>query len=84
MDNASELYNDVPGRWGKIRKGLRKFGKTNAAFAAWAELLPSQSEYVSVLCGGLKLIFGVSIPPDIRIPHTDDQEGCSPLTTSEG
>jgi hypothetical protein len=60
VDQASTLYNDVPGAWGKIRKGLRKFGKTDQVFQAWAVLLPSQSEYFSVLCGGFKLICGVS------------------------
>ena len=56
---ASERYNDVPGFWGKIRKGLRSFGTNNQVFDAWSGLLPTQSQYLSVLCGGLKLIFSV-------------------------
>ena len=61
VDEASTQYAQIPGLWGKIRKGLRRFGKNNQAFIAWAEVLPSQSEYFSILCGGLKLIFGVSL-----------------------
>lgn len=59
VDKASEKYNDESGGWGKVRKAFRKFGRSNKVFEAWAEVLPSQSEYFSVLCGGLKLIFGV-------------------------
>ena len=59
VNAASERYNDVPGFWGKIRQGLRSFGTKNQVFDAWSGLLPTQSLYLSVLCGGLKLIFGV-------------------------
>ena len=61
VNQASESYKDVPGLWGKIRKGLRSLGSNNQVFEAWADLLPSQSEYFSVLCGGLKLIFRVGV-----------------------
>lgn len=60
MNAASERYNDVSGFWGKIRKGLRSFGDKDRVFDAWAGLLPQQSQYLSVLCGGLKLIFSAS------------------------
>ena len=59
VNAASQRYNDVSGFWGKIRKGLRSFGANNQVFDAWAGLLPTQSNYLSVLCGGLKLIFSV-------------------------
>ena len=59
VNAASERYNEVPGLWGKIRKGLRSFGVNNQVFDAWAGLLPTQSNYFSVICGGLKLIFSV-------------------------
>lgn len=43
---------------------LQKIGKvatdSSTMLSAWAEILPSQNEYFSVICGGLKLIFGVS------------------------
>ena len=64
VNAASERYNDVSGFWGKIRKGLRSFGANNKVFDAWAGLLPTQSNYLSVLCGGLKLIFSVRPKPD--------------------
>jgi hypothetical protein len=46
------------------KKGFgSKMGRmmTNSAEAVlkWSELMPSQNEYFSVICGGLKLIFGV-------------------------
>ena len=59
VNAASERYNDVSGFWGKIRKGLRSFGNNNRVFDAWAGLLPTQSQYFSILCGGLKLIISV-------------------------
>ncbi|OJD25472.1 hypothetical protein ACJ73_03156 [Blastomyces percursus] len=60
VKKASYEYNDVSGFWGRIRKGLQSFGKNNKAFEAWASVLPSQSHYFSLLCGGLKLIFGAA------------------------
>ncbi|PGH30406.1 hypothetical protein GX50_06842 [[Emmonsia] crescens] len=60
VNKASDDYNDLSGFWGKIRKGLRSFGKNNKAFEAWASVLPSQSHYFSLLCGGFKLIFGAA------------------------
>ncbi|PGH07687.1 hypothetical protein GX51_01696 [Blastomyces parvus] len=60
VKKASDEYNDISGFWGHIRKGLRSFGKNNKAFEAWASVLPSQSHYFSLLCGGLKLIFGAA------------------------
>lgn len=56
MDIASQNYNDIPSFLGKIRRSSRK---TSDLFDAWASVLPSQSEYFSVICGGLKLRFGV-------------------------
>ncbi|KAF6218288.1 hypothetical protein HO133_005634 [Letharia lupina] len=60
VNAASERYNDVSGFWGKIRKGLRSFGANNQVFDAWTGLLPTQSQYLSILCGGLKLIFSAA------------------------
>jgi len=61
VQQAQDTCSDASGIWGKIQKGLRKFGSNANAFEAWAGLLPSGSEYISILCGGLKLIFGVCI-----------------------
>ncbi|EGC45637.1 conserved hypothetical protein [Histoplasma capsulatum var. duboisii H88] len=60
IKNASDEYNDVSGFWGRIRKGLRSFGKNHKAFKAWASILPSQSHYFSLLCAGFKLILGAA------------------------
>ncbi|MCJ1382835.1 hypothetical protein MMC17_005948 [Xylographa soralifera] len=38
------------------RRGYESFGKNSATFQSWLELLPTESNYLSVLCGGLKLI----------------------------
>jgi hypothetical protein len=61
VENASKQYNEPEGTWGKIRKAFRKSGDTAVSTSAWLALLPAQSEYFSVLCGGLTLIVGVSI-----------------------
>lgn len=61
VEDSSSRYNEPDGVWGKIRKAFRKSaGKADIA-SAWLTLLPNQSEYFSILCGGLKLIIGVSI-----------------------
>lgn len=60
VNEASQQYEEPKGHWGRIRKSLRKFGRDSRAFDAWAQTLPSQSQYFSIICGGLKLIFGVS------------------------
>ncbi|KAM7222207.1 hypothetical protein V8F06_002479 [Rhypophila decipiens] len=60
VDRAQSIYSDASGAWGKIQKGLRRFGSNAKAFEAWAGLLPAETEYTSVLCGGLKLIFGAA------------------------
>ena len=59
VDVASSQYNDPSGFWGKIRKVFRRGGDNAGPASAWLALLPTQSEYFSVLCGGLKLIIGV-------------------------
>lgn len=60
IDDASKQYTDCAGRWGKLRKALRRVGKVNTMVEAWSQLLPGQSAYFSILCGGLKLIFGAA------------------------
>lgn len=60
LEDASQQYNDPSGTWGKIRKAFRRSGDKAGPASAWLALMPTQSEYFSVLCGGLKLIIGVS------------------------
>ncbi|KAF4556158.1 Hypothetical protein D9617_1g080330 [Elsinoe fawcettii] len=44
------------GNFNKIRRALRSFSRRAAAANSFMKLLPSQSEYGSVLCGGIGLI----------------------------
>jgi hypothetical protein len=74
---ASENYNNVPGLWGKVRRGFRSFGKNNTVFTAWSSLLPSESQYFSILCGSVKLIIGVSVEPACMDVVADISRGCS-------
>jgi hypothetical protein len=59
VNHVAYQYKDSSTFWGKIRKGLRKFGDNHRAFDAWLGLLPTQSHYLSSLCGGLKLVIRV-------------------------
>ncbi len=45
---------------GLVYKKLRKFGDDSETFQSWLKLLPTESQYLSVLCGGLKLILGAA------------------------
>jgi len=62
IDTAVDNYQskEKNGVWGKIRLAFRKLGENGKAFEGWLGLLPEESEYFSVVCGGLKLIIGVS------------------------
>jgi len=51
---------DTKGFWGKIRLACRKLGDGSEAIQGWLGLLPQESEYLSVVCGGLKLILKVT------------------------
>lgn len=56
-----ERQNLTPGGVsGFVYKNLRKFGDNSETFQSWLKLLPTESHYLSVLCGGLTLILGVS------------------------
>lgn len=45
---------------GFMYKTLRKLGDNSETLQSWLKLLPTESHYLSVLCGGLTLILGVS------------------------
>ena len=49
------------GSRGFWRSKLRRFGGNSESFQAWLKLLPTESHYLSVLCGGLTLILSVRI-----------------------
>jgi hypothetical protein len=75
VDGALASYQDTSGPCGKIKKMLRKLGSQTDMLMAWSNLLPSQSEYFSLLCGGLKIIITVRAstvsvcPPTILTYH---------------
>lgn len=62
IDKAIDDYTskDKDGVWGKIRIGFRKLGDGSEAMQGWLGLLPTESQYLSIVCGGLKLILKVS------------------------
>ncbi|KAL2072395.1 hypothetical protein VTL71DRAFT_11738 [Oculimacula yallundae] len=62
MDSESEVFKDknTDGIWGKVCICFRKLGRNEAAFKPWIAFLPSDSEYFSVISGGLKVILGAA------------------------
>ena len=48
-----------PGFGGSIRRRARGFADNSESFQSWLKLLPSGSQYLSILCGGLTLVLGV-------------------------
>lgn len=46
---------------GFFHKNMRRFGDNSESLQPWLKLLPTESHYLSVLCGGLSLVLGVSI-----------------------
>lgn len=75
-EDTLRLYNQsindscasVPkGAKGFIQRGWRRFGRNSESFESWLKLLPTESQYLSVLCGGLQLIIGVSFSKHISI-----------------
>lgn len=61
VGRATAQYNDPSGISGKIRKWFRRSSEKANSAKAWLNLLPTQSDYFSVMCGGLKLILGVRL-----------------------
>ena len=59
VEKAVNSNKDASKLWGKIRKAFRSLGNNSKVFSAWLQLLPNQSQYCSILCGGLILIIGV-------------------------
>jgi hypothetical protein len=63
---ANYQIEDVKGFWGRIRKAFRKLGEHNKALEGWMGLLPTESHYLSSVCGGLKLILKVSFDQKVN------------------
>lgn len=61
IDEAVNKYEtkDTARFWGKIRLAFRKLGDGSETAQGWLGLLPTESNYLSVVCGGLKLIIKV-------------------------
>ena len=61
VEEVSKSFNESSSTWGKVRKVFLSMGSNHKVFKAWLELLPTQSQYCSIVCGGLKLILGVCL-----------------------
>jgi hypothetical protein len=61
IEEARKKYDEKESGvfFGQIRKAFRKLGEKENVCNAWLGLLPGDSEYFSIICGGLKMIFGV-------------------------
>lgn len=62
MNTAERKYLSVKqdGWRGNLRDSFRKTRSLNGPVMSWLRLLPSESWQTSLLCGGLKVIVGVS------------------------
>ncbi|MCJ1385116.1 hypothetical protein MMC17_008235 [Xylographa soralifera] len=62
LELAEQKYRveDTKGIWGGLCRAFRKLGDHNKAIEGWLGLLPGESEYLSILCGGLKLILSAA------------------------
>jgi hypothetical protein len=58
LDTAVDEYEKgkAAGAWGRVRQAFRGLGTNGEAVQQWLGLLPSGSNYMSVVCGGVKLI----------------------------
>ena len=61
LKEAIQKYDEdaVKGFRGQFHKNARSFGDNSDAFKSYLELLPTESHYLSVVCGGMKLILRV-------------------------
>lgn len=62
IDDAKAAYDEKEqkGFFAPLRKAFRKLGENEELGKAWLGLLPGESQYFSIICGGIKLILGVS------------------------
>lgn len=60
LDLAKQSHEDkAKGRQGVLRKGARWFSNHVETIDPWVRLIP-ETDYSSVICGGLKFVFAVS------------------------
>ena len=81
VDKAAESHNEKSSVWGKVRKSFRSVGNNHKVFATWMNLLPTQSQYASIVCGGLKVILGVCLSGLISRLQIDVFQAASRLKT---
>ncbi|KAF2849624.1 hypothetical protein T440DRAFT_518866 [Plenodomus tracheiphilus IPT5] len=60
LDTAASCRKDTGTKWGKMKQQFRKISGKADSVSAWVQVLPSQSQYFSIICGGLKLILGAA------------------------
>ena len=66
--DAEAQYPDAKkGAKGAVKRYFRLAGDYSSAVTPWIGLLPND-KYFSTLCGGLKLIFAVRVPPAEQRP----------------
>lgn len=59
--SVSDANYGVKGTRGSVMHKLGQFFKNNApTICAWSDALPKQNEYFSVICAGLRLVFGAA------------------------
>ncbi|KAH8424981.1 uncharacterized protein LDX57_002727 [Aspergillus melleus] len=71
LDAAMEKYEKGEGHkagtWGKVRRAFRRLGQHGKAIEEWLGLVPSESDYLSTVCGGIKFILRAAVKlRDIR------------------
>ena len=65
--NQCDSLDQQPGFWGWVRLAFWSLGQHEKAVEEWLGLVPSDPEYLSSLCGGIKFIVRVMC----RRPNTD-------------
>ncbi|RPA80643.1 hypothetical protein BJ508DRAFT_327181 [Ascobolus immersus RN42] len=59
IDTAVEKYEKKAaekGPWGRLRRAFRRLGKHSESATSWLGLIPNNSKYMSLVCGGFKLV----------------------------
>ncbi|OJJ46458.1 hypothetical protein ASPZODRAFT_166711, partial [Penicilliopsis zonata CBS 506.65] len=62
LDQAVDNYEkgDKAGVWSRVRRAFRGLGNNGEAIQQWLGLVPSGSNYMSTVCGGIKIIIGAA------------------------
>lgn len=62
IEDAKMVYDKTEqgGFFVRLRRVFRRLAEKQEACDAWLKLLPGDSQYFSIICGGLRLILGVS------------------------